>query len=113
MKRILVVMFSLVVFVSGAVAQSADDVCKKREYAELKDMQVKELRRTYCLYTGLADVQHDGFRDMIQFGADKAEPYRLQSAQCNDEADRVLNVLKKKQGTAYTYPACKGSVLVK
>jgi hypothetical protein len=104
---------TLLSLLSAAFAQSpassADDACKKTEYAELKDSPKNRLLSTFCRYEAFRDIEakafddfealakkygNDGDVDMARRALDSANKHRLQSAQCSDEATRVARALE-------------------
>jgi len=99
-------LFGLLLLLIFAGSMHAGDVCKKYEYAELKDMSKSALYSNYCLYTKFQQLQHEAFEDGIARSAeDRAlgldysattEEHRRQAEQCGDEAVRNLRVLAKK-----------------
>ncbi len=78
-----------------ARSKSADDACRKIDYAELKDTPKDKLYDTYCLYTGFAEIEYDAFYSLLKLDSSAANGHRLQAAQCGQEADRVFGVLER------------------
>jgi hypothetical protein len=94
MKSIIAVIVITAALAIGALAQSADDVCQKTEYAELKDTPAPDLQRRYCQYEAWRKIEEGVFEKLLRRDIDKADYHRIQAAQCGEESTRILRALK-------------------